>query len=532
VIADEIMPSLDEVVAVAAGGVTVEAGIDGITGFAVEGPLQDTLGAISAVHPLRCIVSGDDLTIADDRAASLRALPGAAVPGSDEGFGSHGGSARERRGEPARAFGILRYYDTDRDYQPGSQRAGGPALTFQPATIELPAAMSAAQARILIARSARHDKLSRQTLAWRCVQHDPSIGPGALVQVPGHPGRWRVGEWEMRAGGTELSLTRASPTFAEEMPPAQPGAIVAPEDSVAGPTDLVAFELPWDGTGSSAAPALYAAVSSSNAAWPGAALFAVAEDGNMTPLGPSGRSRSVIGTAVNALSPATPHLVDRRSVLEIALLDTAMTLPPASLRQCLQGGNRALVGQELIQFAGAEPVGGGRWRLTGLLRGRGGTEAAVAGHVTGENFVLLDGSAVVLDPGFVGASAGVAAIGRNDPEPVLSSIALAGITRRPMAPVHGSCDRSSDGAINLAWVRRARGAWLWADGIETPLGEQAESYLVRFVTPEGGIAAWQCTTPSLFIDAATGAALPTGGWFEIAQQGDFSVSPSLRIDLT
>jgi hypothetical protein len=393
--------------------------------------------------------------------------------------------------------------------------------------------MAAPDARRLIGRAARADWLARQTLAWRCAQLDPAVGPGMLVTVPGHPGRWRIGDWDMRQGGIEMTLTRAGSVFADDAPVADPGSAVPPSDAIAGPTVVVAFELPWDGLASSATPALYAAVSSATAAWQGAALFADPGDGTLVPLGSSGRARSIIGTAEGALQAATPHLVDRTNALVVELVDPAMDLAPASLAQCLQGANRALVGEELIQFAEAEPLGSGRWRLRGLMRGRGGTEAAIPGHGAGERFVLLDGAAVALNAATVGDSpiAAVVAIGAQDPEPPSSPVVLAGMTRRPLPPVHGTCKRAADGSITLAWTRRSRGAWLWPDGIDTPLNEQSESYLVRYMTATGGALAWQAYSPLLLLDSSTAAALAGDGWFEIAQQGDWGLSPSLRIDL-
>lgn len=60
----------------------------------------------------------------------------------------------------------------------------------------------------------------------------------------------------------------------------------------------------------------------------------------------------------------------------------------------LAGGNAALLeteaGWELVQFQTAELTGPGTWRLTGLLRGQGGSVSGAA--VEGARFVLLDGA--------------------------------------------------------------------------------------------------------------------------------------------
>src|SRR3546814_5498800 len=67
----------------------------------------------------------------------------------------------------------------------------------------------------------------------------------------------------------------------------------------------------------------------------------------------------------------------------------SMTLESVSEAMLLAGANRAMIGNELVQFGGAEQLGPALWRLTRLLRGRAGTEVAAA-HGTGTPFVLLD----------------------------------------------------------------------------------------------------------------------------------------------
>ena len=54
------------------------------------------------------------------------------------------------------------------------------------------------------------------------------------------------------------------------------------------------------------------------------------------------------------------------------------------------GANLALIGDELVQFADAEAIGPGKFRLTRLLRGRFATQAAASTHGIGDLFVLID----------------------------------------------------------------------------------------------------------------------------------------------
>jgi hypothetical protein len=293
-------------------------------------------------------------------------------------------------------------------------------------------------------------------------------------------------------------------------------------------TVLAAFELPWDGTGSGDTPALFAAAGAATAAWRGAALYADRGDGELQPLAASGRARSAVGWAETVLPPASPLLLDRGAGVVIQLVDAGFDLHDATGRQLALGENRALLGAEIVQFGKAQPLGGGRWRLSQLLRGRGGTESGLAMHAVGESFVLLDGRPVALDGSVIGAAPGteVAAVGFGDAEPIVAPIALRGITLRPLSPVCPRIATAAGGTLLLGWTRRARGAWDWPDGVDAPLREQAERYLVTLGDLTAPAAAWDLSEPRLAIAPEVLAALPAGD-LNVRQHGSFALSQPL-----
>ena len=509
--------------------------LSGISGLSCEGALFDTLGMLDPVYPMDCNASGNNLTIAADQfqSASLT-LPDAATASEEDAFGGNAGFSRKRAPESEAPLAVLRYYDVARDYQPGAQRAPGRPLAGQPRTIELPAAMEASEARRLVEHAARRAGWARQTLLWRVTQLDPAIAPGSVVAVPGHPGRWRVRDWEWRSSGVELALIRLAPIGAQTVQQVDPGRSNPALDLPLAITALAAFELPWDGLGSGISPAIFAAASSPGSNWTGAALYVDQGDGTLQPLGPSGRNRSILGSAVDVLGVSPPFLLDRTRSVTVELLGSDMVLTDASLRQLAQGSNRALLGDEIIQFARAVPLGFKRWRLESLWRGRGGTENAIAGHQAAEKFVLLDGNAVALEAEAVGAVPGtaIAAIGLAESSAIIAPIRLRGITTRPLAPVHGRLKIMASGQAQLGWTRRARGSWTWPDSVGTPLSEQSESYEVIFGTAISPIARWELSSAQLIIaetEYASLVAAAPGGRFAVRQRGDRGISDPLII---
>ncbi|HZV08841.1 MAG TPA: phage tail protein, partial [Novosphingobium sp.] len=511
--------------------VDADVPLTGIAGYSSDGAFNATLSQFQPVFPMDCDAGGSGLTLSRQRLQSAPIALGepAVAAGNQGNFGGKHGFSRKLAPVTENPPRILRYYDIALDYQPGSQRAPGQPLPGQPKSIDLPAAITALNAFGLIAQTARNTNWARQTIAWRCAQLDPAVAPGAVVSLPDKAGQWRVTEWEWRDTGIELALERLAPT-AGTSAAVYAGAASLAADVAVGASALFAYELPWDGTGSNAQTLIQAAVSSASSGWAGAAILVDDEAGALTQISASGRLRSTIGTTQGALPAASPLFFDRASTLDVQLLASDMALAGATARQLVTGANRALVGAEIIQFAGAAALGGGVWQLSGLLRGRGGTEAAIAGHAAGEPFVLLDSLPVTLDSSQIGADARIAALGLGDASAVEADIVNRGIGLKPLAPVHPNAVANADGSLTLGWTRRARGAWLWLDGVDVALQEESEAYIVCYGPLAAPLAMWSTPAAQLNLGASTLATLRgqlANGPFYVRQQGTSGLSTAL-----
>lgn len=514
-------------------------------GFSIDqGSAGDALAVIADAVPIACSVSGGALKIhaAEPGPGTTPVqLPSPAAANSAAQSSEIKASGWSRKREPlprVRQCGV-RYYDIARDYQPGLQRGIGRSEQGDLQVIELPAALTAAAAQALAGTASRRAARPADTISYRVTEIDPAIGPGAFVQVPVASGLWRVVQWEWQQDGVLLSLSASTSTggiTAGAAPATDPGRFNPAADLLRTPTVLDAFALPWDGSGSSNTPAIFAAASGASAGWTGAALLADlgGDGGALTSIGSTGRTRARMGRTVGALPVASPLLIDRRSTLDVTLAGADQTLVNASLAQLLMGANRARIGSEIAQFATAIPLGGGVWRLSNWLRGRGGTEWAIDTHIANEPFVLLDDGLVQLDPGQLGdpGTTRIVAMGLGDPAAVSVPIADPGATQRPLSPVHGKVQVHADGAMTLVWVRRARGAWLWLDAVDTPLTEEAERWEITVGDSASPVLRWQTVNPQITITAAQIAGLPTSAphYFTVRQIGRNAASKPLRID--
>ena len=481
--------------------------LEHMIGFSDEGgPVLSTLKSIDRIYPLNCVAEGAQVELGLARLAGNEppVLPHSlATPGRDGTKGANSEVLSRAASEDPSPI-ALRYYDQSRDYQPGVQRAIGQRGTGQELVLELPATLDADGARRLTNAKANKRRWRAESISWRLAELDPKFGPGSIVKMPGHSGVWQITSWEWSDLGIELSLERIPPAFADATS-AEPGRSNDLPDHVAVPTVIRAFELPWDGSGSPTDGSYFAAASASSIAWAGAALFAE-QSGNLAPLNVSASQRSVIGETVRQLEPSNCTEFEEAAVTEVELVADDLALGTTTVPGLANGANRMLIGNEVIQFLSAEQLGPLRWQLSGLLRGRGGTEdAASRTHPAGTTAVLLDDTLISLDPTSVaeiGATT-VAAIGLGDDQPALATLMANGVSRRPPHPVHPNFSIIENGDWVLSWERRARGQWRWPDFIATPLVEEVETYQVGIGDPDQPMQSWATSLPNFTLTSAS-----------------------------
>lgn len=502
-------------------------------GFADEGgALASTLAAIDQVIPLVCTSGHEGLTIA------TRAQPEGEVMTLPDQLARDDrdrdeNRVKQRAGLPARIPAALRYYDEERDYQTGVQRASGTRHAGRELMIDLPATLTASGARQLANDSANRSRWQHETVTWRIGELDPRLIPGSIVRLPETPGHWLLRSWEWLDRGVALELERLAPPCGAPRA-TDPGENLAPTDLPIPATSLAAFEVPPEPTSNPAQPLIFAAASGANSAWRGTALYAV-QGTALVDLGTTGNQRAVTGTLDAPLAGSSALMLEPVAEAVVTLVADDLDLLDTDRDGIAAGANRMLIGGELVQFLRAEPLGVGRWRLAGLLRGRGGTEPAAAlGHAAGTAVILLDDSLIPIDPVLVPplANSRIAAMSTGDAEPVIALLANAGLSRRPLCPVHPRAVQAADGTTTYRWTRRARGQYRWEDGVEVPLVEEREAYLFGFGPAEAPNAMWQANAPALALTSAERANLIAAhgaGPVWVRQVGTFDHSPPLLL---
>ncbi len=331
------------------------------------------------------------------------------------------------------------------------------------------------------------------------------------------------GETRVEAMVTSLVLTPLTPAPLPVR--GSSGRIVGAADALIGTTRLAAFETPGLEDAPLAAPRLSVAATGTGAGWRHAALLYSLDDGASWIAAGASAAPATIGTIAVVAEAAPATLSDRAGAFEVVLVRGDLALADADAAALDAGANLAMAGGELIQFGRAVPLGGGRWRLTQLLRGRRGTEAAIGTQAPGDGFVLISADSVRtidLPVAAIGGTVRVMASGVGDAVPVETRLVLAGASVLPPSPVGLRATIAADGGATLRWTRRSRAGWRWIDGGDVPLGEGGEAYAVTVLTGAGVTRLVETTAPVATLSAAERVAGAVR--VEVRQRGDFGVS--------
>ncbi len=509
------------------------AAVDGrVAGFGVgrAASARAILETLEGLAPLS--VTGVPSVQAGAGQADIRIASGSGpvIPLPTHDLGSEGVAVRsERRGgaEGLPAEAMVSFLDPARDYQVGLQRArrtGGSALGE---TIDLPAAMSAAEAKGLAERRLDTTWSRRTTgevrLPWRYLR----VGPGDVVATP-DGAAWRVARQTIEGMAVTLGLERIARPAREALPPSDSGRAVVDADAPHGDTVLAALDLPPLFGELPTQPRLWLAAAGPEAGWRRAELLASLDGGvSYETVGIAGAG-AVMGLTVGVLPAGPCERWDRTSSVEVELLSDAMWLESRTAASVLAGANLAAIGAEVVQFTTATAVGERRFRLSGFLRGRRGSEVAAGEHGPGERFVLLDPATLVpfdVPAGTIGGRLSLKALspGQSLGQVPAVEVPVSGRPLRPLSPAHVRSRRLTDGAIRFSWVRRSRQGFDWLDGADAPLAEEGERYVVMVRARGGPERRFEVAAPWVVYAAAEQiadlGALATEGMVRIAQAG-------------
>ncbi|MEO8723277.1 MAG: phage tail protein [Sphingobium sp.] len=479
-----------------------------INGYAASGqnvgdalsPLVDGLGLAVRSDGMSLSLQADGAAEGTvDSAILLRSANGRAVTPRHQ--------SRERADQvPVRL--TLRHYDAARDYQAGVQTATRPGPGRRDISVDLPATLDAAVVRSLAEERLHALWTARSSLELRASWGALTLAPGATITLPDHPGLWRIEERAWEDMNVRLQLRQLGVGASVIPSIASSGTSLSQPDVPHGPTSVMLAELSGLGDVAESAPVMVVACVGASSGWRHATLYSENDaDGSLTLIGASAPA-ATMGSVLTPPTGASPQLFDETPMLVVQLLADVMTLSNADDAALAQGANLCLVGDELIQFGRAIPTGSRTFRLEHLLRGRRGTEWAMATHIAGEGFLLLESDRlfqVSSSNVHMGSNLHINAIGIGDATPAEAQHVVEGQAILPLAPVHFVVQAAS-GGWDVTWTRRSRVGWRWIDGADAPLGEERELYHIEWADGGGVFRNAEVGVPSFAYSAAMVAA--------------------------
>jgi len=374
------------------------------------------------------------------------------------------------------------------NYQPGTQISQRQVTESRLAeSINLPIVFSDQQAKIVADVTLFSSWLSRTSYQFELPVEYAALEPTDILDVAAGNATHRI-----RLTSTRFSRPGRiqAKGVAEDIsaydfytPPGESPPILAEAPAVS-PTSMQWLDIPALPLDSFDRGALRVAGYGLDTGWTGGVLYRSDDNGSSYQRLLDFSAAAAVGTALEILpSAATTHF-DDSSLITVNMVGSA-ELSSISELALLNGANLAVLGDEILQFQYAILQSPGKYLLGRLLRGRLGTEHAIASHAAGERFILLDGnvrkeempnSLLGLPRLYKPVSLG-STLGSVDAQ----SFTYTGVALKPYSPVHITGVRDGGGNLTINWVRRTRLGGPWLDGIDVPLNEQSEAYEIEIM---------------------------------------------------
>lgn len=240
------------------------------------------------------------------------------------------------------------------------------------------------------------------------------------------------------------------------------------------------------------------------------------------------------GRAQTAL-PDTPakFATDYKNTVRVAMVPGSTAPASITYDELMNGGNAALLGQEIIQFQNVTTNADGSITLDTIVRSRRGTEWATGLHQDGDIFIMLAAGQVTgtrLELSELNVSEFYKLVPLNtflDAVPT-DRFTYLGYDMFPYAPVNfeRESDASSPPDLTLTWIRRTRMGGNMVDGSDTaPLNEASEEYEAYVLADATSIDTFDPTNVSTYVRKFSGLTSATCT-YTAAQQATDGFDPS------
>lgn len=479
-----------------AGDIDTSAISATVRGYKVQssGTIRQSLEQLQAVWPFDVVPSGYQIKFVPRGTSSVATISSGELDARKSGEAP--GVRIERTIEmdsqlPQRV--IVEYVDYDREYDPGP-----PGLAFRKNTdaastrsISLAVVLTANEAAGVAETLLRMYWIERDEIIATAPPSRRGLQPGDVVTITDDAGSLvvRLTDVEvMPDGRAGLKGRFASAPIYSPIQLGQAGQDTGAGLVLAGDTLAVLLDIPC----LSSAHDTYGfpvAMTGYLGGWPGGTLVRSDDQGNTwSNVEGFALPAAKVGFCLNAGTTARTAYKDTTNTLTANLYGGA-TLSSVSELQMFNGANHFAYGAdgrwEIIAAQNCVQQVDGTWLLSDLLRGRFGTEWAIAQHVAYDLLVLLDPAAIQFIGGSlqtIGADRLYRGVtkGRTIDQATDIAFSYDAVNLTPLSPCDLNGDRHpTTGDWTIKWTPRSRLPVEPFSGLATPLGEASEAYEVE-----------------------------------------------------
>lgn len=409
----------------------------------------------------------------------------------------------------------VEYPDIDADHLTGNQYDRRITKdTKQKINIQTAVVMTAAKAK-QVARMALYQAWLNHTYRWTTTRKYAHLEPTDVVLLPTQSAQYvaritakreqpnGVIEWEAKL---EDAAIYSQPGTGAAAVSYSPQTIFSPADTVLEMLDIPILR------DQDASHGFYVAMAGTTASWRGAQLFRSADGGTSYAAVFAQTNAATIGTALSVLGDFDGGNIfdDGNSV--IVRLYGGATLTSNTQAQVLNGAGVFALGAagrwEIVQYTTATLVDSNTYLLTGLLRGRRGTEWAISTHAAADHFVFANtANWRLFNPGSedIGVERHYKAptfgqrITAVDAQEFTDALARL----RPYAPAQLQASADGSGGYDITWTHRSILDGGWRDNVDVALDAAFEKYIVTIRTEDGDtVVSYDATSESMAYSAA------------------------------
>jgi len=196
---------------------------------------------------------------------------------------------------------------------------------------------------------------------------------------------------------------------------------------------------------------------------------------------------SVMGFVPIAMATGPVNYFDLGTSVDVVLVQGG--LQSITEEQLLDGGNKCIIGNEVLQFQNATLIAANTYTLTKFIRGIRDTADEVVHTVADERFILLDGTPKFLEINSeeIGFDRFYKALPPNIPEgqvPAQAIQPMGANTVQGFTPAHVAGFRNTANDLTITWTRVSRALVKhFAGNNTTPMLENRERFLFEFFDP-------------------------------------------------